>query len=144
MPIRAVSKGFTLIETLITLALISFGVIGIIRLQNYLAYDTSVFQQKNEALVLAVKQIETLRDFPVIKTTSGYTYSYQTIASSVVSVSGKTATFTVTTTVTSFLNPTYKNIDVTVSWSDRYNASQSVRMVSIVASVDPSYSAVIM
>ncbi len=137
-------SGLTLVETLVTLVVISIGVIGLIRLHSYLAYDTSVFQQKNEATVLALKQIETLKSFPVVKVTAGYSSSYDGIATSTSTVNGTTATFTITSTVTTYTNPNYKDINVTVSWTDKYNVSESVTMVTKVAAIDPAFSASIM
>ena len=136
--------GLTLIETLVTLVVISVGVIGLLRLQSYMAYDTSIFQQKNEACVLALKQIETLKSFPVVKVTGGYTSSYDGIVSSTSTVNGTSATYTITSTVTTFTNPNYKNINVIVSWTDRYNGSQSLTMSTRIAAVDPAFSASIM
>lgn len=133
-------KGQTLIEALITIVLISVGVIALIRFQNYLAYNNSVAQQKAEATVLATKQTETLRDFQVLNNTSGYT-SYQSIATGSSTVNGTTATYTITWTVTTTASPAYKNIAVTVSWTDRNNQSNSVQLVSNIAEVDPANSA---
>lgn len=137
------TSGQTLIETLVTLLFIAISVIALIRFQNYLAYDTSLAQQKAEATILALKEIETLRDFQVLNNTSGYT-SYQSIASGSSSTTGANATYTITWTVSSYTNPTYKNIDVTVTWTDRYNNSQSVELVTNVAGIDPSTSSTIM
>jgi len=135
-------QGQTLIEILATLLIIAVGVIALIQFQNYLAYDNSLAQQKIDATLLAEKQIETQRDFQVLNNTTGYT-SYQSIASATVTVTGTNTTYTVTSTVTPNTNPTYKVIDVTVSWTDRYNNAQSVRMVSYEAGIDPANSSAI-
>ncbi len=137
------NHGLTLIEVLITLVLISFSVIALIRFQSYLVYDNSVVQQKNDAIILATKQQETLRDFQVLHNTTGYT-SYQSIASGSANIVNTTTTYSLAWTVTPFTNPTYKLIDIIVSWADRYNNYQSMRMITIVAGIDPSNSAVIM
>jgi len=136
-------KGQGLIETLITLLLISVSIIALIRFQSYLAYSNSITQQTSEGSLLAVKQIESLRDFQVLNNTPGYT-SYQGIASGTGTSTGINATYTITWTVTSSANPTYKTLDVTVSWTDRYNNAQSVRLITRVAGIDPSYSSSIM
>lgn len=134
--------GQTLIETLVTVLILALGVIALIRFQNYLSYDTSLAQQKGTATLLAASQLESLKDFQVLNNTSGYT-SYQSIASGNSTVTGVTATYTITWTVTTNVNPTYKTIKVTVGWTDRYGTAQSVVLVSDVAGIDPSNSAVI-
>lgn len=136
-------KGQGLIETMITLLLISVSVIALIRFQNYLAYDNSLAQQKNEATILAIQKIESLRDFQVLNNTSGYT-SYQGVASGSSTSTGTNATYTITWTVTANTNPTYKVIDVTVSWTDRYGSAQSIRFISRVAGIEPGDSAAVM
>jgi type IV pilus assembly protein PilV len=141
---KIVSKnGQTLIEVLVTIVFVSMATIALIRFQNYLAYDNSVSQQTGDATVIAQSQIETLRDFQVLNNTAGYT-SYQSIASGSSVVAGTTASYTVTWTVTSNTNPTYKVINVSVSWTDRRGKSQSVTLVSDVAGIQPSTSASIM
>lgn len=135
--------GQTLIEALVTILFISISVIALIRFQNYLSYDNSLSQQKADAITLAQSTIENLRDFHVLNNTSGYT-SYQSIASGTSSSTGTTATYTITWTVTASTNPTHKEIDVTVSWTDRRGTAQSVRLISDVAGIEPANSAAVM
>jgi type IV pilus assembly protein PilV len=131
--------GQTLVEVMISLVILAIGVLALVRFQNYLAYDNSLAQQKNEATIIAVRDIETLRDFQVLNTTTGYT-AYSSIASSTTSVSGTSATYTVTRTVTANTNPAYKAVNVVVSWTDRYNNAQSVTFSTNIAGIDPQYS----
>lgn len=140
---RAHDKGQTLIEVMITLLFIAISVISLIRFQNYLAYDNSLAQQKGDATVLAQSTIETLRDFQVLNNTGGYT-SYQGITSGSSTVTGTTASYTVTWTITTTANPSYKRIDVTVAWTDRNNNAQSIRLISNVAGIEPANSASVM
>ena len=136
-------NGQTLVEVMITVVFIAVSAVALIRLQNTLAYDNSYAQQKSEALILATKQMETLRDYQVLNNTSGYT-SYQSIASGSSTVTGVNASYSLTWTVSSHTNPTYKTLDVTVSWTDRYNNAQSVQLTSNVAGLDPTNSSNIM
>lgn len=135
--------GQSLIEVMLTVLVVCVGVIALIRFQNYLAYDNTSSQQRSDAMLIAVKQIEILRDFQVVNNTTGYT-SYQGIASGSSSVTGTNTAYTVNWTVTTFTDPDYKTINVTVSWTDRYNVSQSATLVSNVAGIDPSSSSTIM
>jgi type IV pilus assembly protein PilV len=136
-------NGEGLVEVLITLLIVVVGVLGIVRFQNYLAYNNSLAQQQEDATIIALQELEMLRDYQVLDTTSGYT-AYQDIVSGAATIVGVTATFTATWTVTTTATPSYKKIDLTVSWVDRNNVTQSIRMITQVAGVDPSTSAAAM
>lgn len=135
-------RGQTLIESLMALLFIGISVVALIRFQNYLAYDNSLSQQYGTATMLALSEIESLRDFQVLNTTAGYT-AYQDIVSRSSTFSGTTASYTITSTVSAFTNPTYKAIDVTVSWNDRYGTARSVRQITDVAGIEPQLSAAV-
>jgi Tfp pilus assembly protein PilV len=137
------SQGQTLIEALVTMVFIAVTVIALIRFQNYLSYENSLSQQRGDATILAQSRIESLRDFQVLNNTGGYS-SYQGIASGTSTTTGSNATYTVTWTVTSSTNPTHKVVDVTVGWTDRRGAAQSVRLISDVAGIEPANSAAVM
>jgi Tfp pilus assembly protein PilV len=130
-------KGQGLIEVLMTLLVIAGSVLALLSFQSYLAYSNGLANQQATATQLAVNQIETLRDYSTLA-------AYGSIASGASTVTGQTATYTVTWTVTAFNNPTYKTIDVSVTWTDPHGAAQTSRLTSMVSSLDPSYSATIM
>ena len=136
-------KGLTLIETIITLAFLAVSVIVLVSFQSYLTYDNNLSQQRARALSLAIGEMETLRDYQVLNNTAGYT-SWQSIASGSSVVTGTSATYTVTWTVTSYASPSYKNIDVTVTWTDARGNAQSVKQDINIAGIDPQDSAAIM
>jgi Tfp pilus assembly protein PilV len=122
--------------------LISISIAAIVRFQHYLSYSTNSTQQQTDANILAVKQIETLRDFKVLNTTAGYA-AYQDIASGTSNATVGNTTYTINWTVTANTNPTYKTIDTTVTWTDRFSTSQTVRLISRVAGLDPVISSLI-
>lgn len=136
-------SGQTLIEAMATVVLISLSVIALIRFQNYLSYDNSLSQQQADATNLAESTLQTLRDFQVLNVTSGYT-AYASIASGSSTTTGMTCTYTTTWTVTSYVNPTYKTLDVSVAWTDRRGGAQSVRLVTYVSGIQPTNSAAVM
>lgn len=140
---HASTKGFTLIETLVTVVFIAFSILALIRFQSFLAYDNMLSQQRADAIVLAERQIEILKDYHVVATTSGLT-AYQDIVSGSQNVTGMTTQYTVTWTVTTNSSPDYKNISVTVSWTDKNNVARSVNLTTRIAEVEPSNSSTIM
>lgn len=139
---KRIYAGQTLIEALITILLVAGGILALIRFQNYLAYDNSLSQQRAEATIIGIRRLEILRDYQRLATTSGFT-AYQDIASGTATVTGVNATYNLNWTVTSFTNPTYKTVELTVSWTDRNNVSRSIQLSTRIAGIEPSFSAVI-
>jgi Tfp pilus assembly protein PilV len=121
--------GQTLIEVLITLLIIAISVISIVRFQSY--------------LTLALQQIETLKDYQVLTTTSGY-FAYQSILTGSSSTVFNGTTYTLNSTVTTYTSPAYKSISVVSSWVDRYASRQSVTLITNISVIDPSNSASVM
>ncbi len=141
MKIRFKQQGQGLIETLVVMLIVSISVVAIFQFINYLNYSGSLTRQQSDANLVAIQQIETLRNFSVLNTTAGYV-AYQGIASgsaSAVTISGTsyTPSWTVTTTAT----PPYKVINMSVAWTDTRGANQSITLVTYVAGVDPGAAA---
>jgi Tfp pilus assembly protein PilV len=135
-------RGAGLVETLLVVLFIAISITALAKFQHFLTANTHYTQQQNSALILAAKQIETLRDFAVLQTTAGYN-AYQNIASGNSTTTLNETSYTITWTITSNTNPTYKIIDVTVAWTDRSNTSRSVQLTSRVAGLDPATSALV-
>jgi Tfp pilus assembly protein PilV len=138
-PLKLSHNGIGLIETLMIVLFISISIVALMRFQKFLITSTHYTQQQGDALILATKQMETLRDFTVINTTSGY-IAYQDISSGTSTISQNGTSYTVAWTITTNTAPTYKILNVTVSWTDRSNTNRSINLVSRVASVDPANS----
>jgi Tfp pilus assembly protein PilE len=130
-------QGQGLIESLMIAVFIGLSVVAFINFQSYLSYQTELSQQKANANLLAEARMEALRYYSVQNTTAGYT-AYQDIASSSQNDTVGNTTYTSTWTVTTNTSPAYKNISLTVTWTDRRGNAQSVRLVTNVVSVDPS------
>lgn len=136
-------KGMTLIEALVTVLILAMGVIALVRFQNYLSYNNNLLQQKGNATVLAVKQLETLKDIHVLNVTAGYS-AYASIASGSNVTTVSNTAYTLTWTVNTNTNPDYKVINVAVTWVDQRSATQSITLSSMAAGIDPANSATIM
>lgn len=134
-------SGQGLIETLIALLIISGGAIALIQFEHNLSYNNNLAQQQAEATLFATQQIESLRNFAVINNTSGYN-AYQSIATGNRTANGANTTYTLNWTVTtSSTTPSYKTIDLIVSWTDSYGNAQSIDLTTIIAGLDPAYQA---
>lgn len=139
MKINSLS-GQGLIETLLVLLLVGIAVVSLMRYQHNTAYRADNAQQQFDAMLLAQNRIEILRDFQVLTTTSGYVAYTSIVTGSTTSTVGNTA-YTIAWTITTTASPSYKRIDVTVSWTNRVGTAQSVRLITIVAGIDPATSA---
>lgn len=133
-------QGQGIIELMATFLIIAMSVSALVYFQNNLAFANSLTQQQQTALSLATSQIETLRDF---KTLTGAN-SYQSISSGTSSITNLNTTYAMSWTVTTNTNPNYKTIDLSISWTDRRNTNQTLRLITIVGGTDPSYSGTIM
>jgi Tfp pilus assembly protein PilV len=136
-------QGQGLIESLITVLIIFGTVVALMSFQATLAYNDSLTTEQADATMLAVNRLETLRDYQVLTVQPPYA-AYASIASGNTTSVGLNATYTITWTVTAFTNPTYKNIGVTVTWTDRRGKAQSIALVTKVAGIDPTTSSSIM
>lgn len=77
---RKADKGFTLIEVLIALVVIGFGILGISKLQASFIKNSANANQRSVAVSLAQKKIDDLKSFALLK--SDTAWSGETIASS--------------------------------------------------------------
>lgn len=134
--------GVGLIETLLIVLFVSVSIIALVNFQHYLSFSSNQAQQQFDATIIANQQLETLRDFQVLNTTAGYK-AYADIASGSSTKTVGNTLFNLAWTVTTNTNPNYKTIDITVSWTDRFSTSRSVRLVTQVAGIDPASAATI-
>ncbi len=143
LPRRARSTGFTLVEALISLLVLAFGMLAVVGLQTTLAHNADVARQRTEATRLAQARIEALRAYQQVGAASGAA-GYADI------VGGSDTPETMTNTVyerrwTVSDDPTlaHKLLQVTVRWADRRQdpadtaERQSVALTSMIARVDP-------
>jgi len=130
-------KGQGLIETLMIVLFVGISVVALIKFEHLLNYNVSIARQQSDASIVTQNEIETLRDYSVLTTTSGYV-AYSGITSGTGTVTVNNTTFTLTWTVTTYTSPTYKTIAVTTTWNDYYGTAHSISMVTNVASLDPS------
>lgn len=132
--------GFTLIEALIALAILGFGLIGIAKFQATMVQNSGFVREQTIALRLAESKIEDLRAFQTLTTESGLP-SYEAIASGSETVQHEndTSAFTLSWTVDrqSSAAGDFKEVLVNVSWVDAQGSSRSIETGGIIAGDDP-------
>lgn len=151
---RTRQAGFTLIEALIALLVMSFGMLALAGMQMTMTRSSDVAKQRSEAVRLAQLKIEELRSFDGV-TAGTFTYGtnvvgstapHETICPTCAAPLDATTntTFTRSWTVTrsdgvtaATATDAQKWINVLVTWTDRTNQAQQVRLQSVIARNDP-------
>ena len=143
---RGRQLGVSLIEALVALAIMAFGMLGVVGMQASLRFTADVSKQRSEAVRLAQEEVERLRNFSVLSTAPG-AVAFEDISSvtpATASLPGASnTTYTRTTTVVPLTpaDPLMKKITVSVAWLDRRAASssdlQTVSLNTIIAGVAP-------
>lgn len=130
-------RGLTLIETVITLAILSFGLVAVMKLQSYMIGHSAIAKQQAQAMTLAQKKIEELRDFQQINTGAGVK-AYDDISSASENISGTNANYTLSWTVTDQTSPDHKVINMNISWPDKNGVTRTIQLSSIISKTDPA------
>ncbi len=129
-------RGFTLIEAMIAFLISSIGLFGLFSTQAMLARNADVAKQRTEGVRLAQEQIEALRAFTAINTTTGQAaWADLTTGSDSVTTN---ATFTRSWTVADAATDPMRRISINVSWTDRSGQAQSVSLASVVSKTNPA------
>jgi Tfp pilus assembly protein PilV len=137
-------RGFSLIEALIALLVMSFGMLAIAGFQVTLTRNSDVAKQRTEATQLAQQKMEELRAYGQVSSNTGtphiFNYTDDLISGPPVGspdVITTNATFNRTWTVTPNTSNTEKWINVKVAWTDRTGAGQEVQLLSVISKFDP-------
>jgi type IV pilus modification protein PilV len=161
LTVRATARGFSLVEALIAATILGVGLIGLAKLQTLVMGSSSVSQQRNEATQIAQDKIEYFRAFSTLPSANGQR-AYTDIASSTSAetVTGVSASYErrwaavdccfdgssapVCPAASCVSSMRFKQLEVTVSWTDKANKDRSVVLRTIIAGLDPELDAALM
>jgi hypothetical protein len=131
-------RGVSLIEALVALAVMAFGMLGVVGMQGSLRTNADISKQRSEAVRIAQETMENRRAFWVLNSELGKV-AYADIASrDAVTVAGLNATFEVTETVAAPPGSGRTvGLFVTVAWVDRTGQNQTVRLASTITGSMP-------
>lgn len=134
--------GFSLVEALVALLILGFGLIAVAKLQTTLMENSGLSKQRTEATRLGQEKMEQLRAFEQLSTATGkFAYAdIVTTTSDAVSGYSSNTSYTRSWTATESTNALYKPIFLSVAWTDRNGVSQTVKLDSVVAKLDPKAS----
>ena len=142
---RAPTRGFSLIESLIALVIVSFGLLAIAGVHLKLTRGEDIARQRGEATRLAQEKLEELRSFTQLDAAAGAT-SWAGMAGSTDTIANNpdyhaNTTFTRTWQVLDSADDAWRRVRVTVAWTDRVNAQANEETTlsfnTMIAKVDP-------
>lgn len=144
-------RGMALIEALVALAVMAFGLLGVVGMQTTLRFNADVSRQRAEAVRMAQEQLETLRAFGVLSGATGALPDYAGIATGSfppappVGFANTTFTRTATVVTPGADDLKMKSVTVRVSWLDRRTVAggtpEAVQLTSNIAAVAPELAA---
>jgi Tfp pilus assembly protein PilV len=143
---RRLALGVALIEALVALAVVGFGMLAVVGSIATLRQNGDVARQRSEAIRIAQDLLEEWRGFSVLDTTADrMAYAdLETIAGTdALTVTGANATFTVErfvgedSEVAGTNTAQRKHVLIVVGWADRTGGAQEVRLSTAIAGIDP-------
>ncbi len=135
---RRTSLGVSLIEALVALAVMGFGMVGVVALQVAMRHNSDVAKQRSEATRLAQEAIETRRAFTTMSAAPSGFLDWSDLQSTAAEiVNGTNAIYSRTVLMPDVGSGRSKNFIVTVTWEDRTGAQQEVRLLSAITGSDP-------
>ncbi|MDA9558087.1 prepilin-type N-terminal cleavage/methylation domain-containing protein [Vibrio sp.] len=129
---RQAQQGFSLIEVMLSFIIIGVGALGLIKLQTFVEQRADYAEHSMEALNLAEQKLEWFR-------TRGASSALSTISAADFTtdiVSGNTVSgeYTVDWTVpAATVSGSLKTITIDVSWTDRFQATQTVTLQTMIS-----------
>lgn len=144
------SAGFSLIEVMVSLVILSVGLIGTAKLQTAVLKGGSDSQARSEAVTIAQSKLEELKSYNTLEDYSEIQSSAALISDAEDDgdtlefvVAGTSASYNLDWSITENTAPTYMEISVTVAWQDSMGSPQQVSIDSIIGEADPRFSGLI-
>ncbi len=136
--------GTTLLEALIAILVLSFGVLALSHIHIHLRLSSDIARQRSEAVRLAQEDLEQLRAFSVIGA-EGSASSYSEIVNTSRMIGSTTGyasntPYKLVRTVTDAGVPQAHAVSISVSWTDRAGNAQRVALNSMISRSDPAHS----
>jgi len=144
---RTAVRGMALVEALVAMAVMAFGMLAIVGVQGTLRLNSDTAKQRSEAVRIAQAALEQQRRYTALSPPAGPAVAgesyYDNINSSgptnVAGTTGQNTTFVRTDTVPApSADPRMRTFTVDVNWEDRAGAPQVVRLSSLIAGVPPA------
>ena len=137
---RKAAGGFTLVEVIVALLILSAGILGLVRFQGTMLANSSFSREHSEAVLIAQRKVEQLRAYTALSTTAG-TLAYADLADGADTIAGKTSAYQRTWNVANNAGPDYKQVNLNVTWSDVQGNNQTVSVMTEIGRIHPAITA---
>jgi type II secretory pathway pseudopilin PulG len=137
-------NGVSLVEALVALAVMAFGMLAVVGVQATLRLNADVAKQRSEAVRIAQEAIEDWRSFVVLGADpdDGQTGYEELLSDGEAEPLTRTnAVYSLRRTVSEETDPRRKRLTVEVGWTDRAGQAQSVQFTTVVAGITPNLAA---
>lgn len=132
-------RGFTLIEAMVAMVIVGFGMLVVVGMQMMLNRNAEVARERSEATRLAEEKLEDLRSFATIAPKAGLTGSWDELVSGGdAPATGYNLTYTRSWTLGGTSADSKRDVQVLVSWTDRGGTADSVQINSVISKTDPA------
>lgn len=123
------AEGFTLIEVMVSLGILAFGLLGVAAMQLYSLRQGQVGKHTSQAATVAHDRLERLNrmNFTALNP-AGTWQNVGTVTETIVAASGNRdeAVYTVEERITNVVVNFTKNVDVRVTWSEAEDPNKTV------------------
>lgn len=133
----AQQRGFSLIEAMIALLVMAFGMLALSGMQLSLSRNSDVAKQRNEAMRIAQERIEQARSYTSLAAAAGIDWTNLVADVAAPATVTTNTTYTVAVAAGGVVNDAARAIQVTTTWTDRVGDSQIVTLSTVVARNDP-------
>lgn len=137
-------SGFSIIEALISLIIMGFGILSLSGMQISLSRNADDAKQRTEAVRLAQEKIEFFRSYTGIAATlvgqgtaSGIALNWNALTSSTDTITTN-AFFTRSWTLGGSIGDSMRSLTVSVDWTDRAGQAQAVSLSTVLSKTDPA------
>lgn len=147
LPTPGRPAGVSLVEALVALAVMAFGMLGMAGIQSTLRANSDVARQRSEAVRIAQETIERARSYtiaPTVATPSAARVYFDALTSvPAATVTGYTTntSYTRTVSVATSTPQNYKTYVVDVAWRDRSDTPYQVRLSTVIHRSPPELAA---
>lgn len=136
LPAPRRERGFTLIESLVSMLVMSGGLFGLLATQTMLARHADLARQRAEAVRLGQERIENLRSYTMIASTEGH-LAWDDLEDGADDIETNAA-YTRTWTIGGTADDAMRQVEVMLSWADRAGEPQTVTIRTVIAQTDPA------
>ena len=143
----ALSRGVSLIEAMVALAVMAFGMLSLVGVQATLRLNNDLAKQRTEATLIATEEIEGLRNYssllPATNRVAWSAIDNLTVAAYTPPESIGNTSYRVERSVTTIAASRQKIIKVEVSWPDRTGITQRVTLDAVIWGAAPELSSLL-